>query len=872
LDHSYNPHIMQGSRYRWRALVLGVVFVLGTTHDRAQDAGAAGVWQKLRKLQTTASLLHTTAHPDDEQGGMLALVSRGLGARTTLLTLTRGEAGDNAIGSELFEALGLIRTEELRVADRYYGVDQQYFGTVTDYGFSKRLDEAFEKWGRDAALADVVRVIRTERPFVIVSRFQGSARDGHGNHQAAGVLTQEAFRAAADPKRFPEQIAEGLRPWQALKLYIGGTRAEEAWTLNIDPGRYDPALGQSYQNLARIGLGFQRSQNGGRVALQAGSAPIYFTRVDSKPEATSPKESSFFDGIDTTYAGLPRTLHAQRADAAAAEALLAPIDTEVAHALAAFSIADPSASVPALARGLAATRTAIARFSAEPDIVHVLTIKERQFRDAIFAALGIDLTAVAGPIGAAEPGGGGPAAASALPGTLGPLVAGETFRVQASFVLRSATPIGLRALELVTPAGWTSKVANPAPASRPIENRAVIQRFEVTVPADAIPTRPSATSPVRLRAEIEVDGVVVDAEAMVVRRENRAPYGDVSRELAVVPAIAIALTPAQAIVSTSTNAARKPIDLAIDLANNDANDAHGTVSLKLPADWRAEPASLPFTLAPGQRTRLTATVTAPPSVKPGAYTIDAVAAAGTRTFTDGYDTLEHRDLETRYLYRAATTRVRALDVAIAPNLTVGYVMGIGDDVPAAIRQLGATVEMLDERALATAPLARFNAIILGTRAYAVRPDLIAYNARLLEYARNGGNLIVFYNTPEFDPAKYAPFPGTLPQDAEEVSEEDAAVTIVASVSPVLTRPNKITPDDFSGWLEQRGSKFWRTWDPAYSALLESHDRDQPAQRGGWFYVRYGKGHYSYVAYALHRQLPYGVPGAYRLLANLLSLS
>jgi LmbE family N-acetylglucosaminyl deacetylase len=853
----------------WRMLAaVGVAGLLWTTGSRAQprDAGAIGVWQLLRKLQTTASLLHTTAHPDDEQGGMLALVSRGLGARTTLLTLTRGEAGDNAIGSELFEALGLVRTEELRVADRYYGVDEQYFGTVADYGFSKRLDEAFEKWGHDSALADVVRVLRVERPFVVVSRFQGNARDGHGHHQAAGVLTQEAFRAAADPKRFPEQIAEGLRPWQAMKLYIGGVRADEPWTLSIDPGRYDPALGQSYQNVARLGLAFQRSQNGGRVPLQAGSAPIYFTRLAPAPPAASQdanggKETSFFDGIDTTYAGLARTLlHREHdrdrdRDVAAAEALLAPIDVDVAQAIAAYSVSNPAAAVPALARGLTATRTAIAKLSADPDIVHVLTLKERQFCDAIIAALGIELTAITDPA------------------TRGPLVPGETFGVQSSFVLRSATPIGLRTLELLAPAGWTSKAANPAPASRPLENRAVMQRFEVAVSADAEPTRKTATPPLlRVRAEIDVDGVIVDTTSIVTRRDNRAPYGDVPRELVVVPAMAISLTPRQAIVPTTGS--HKPIDLAIDLTNNDAHDARGTVALTLPAGWRVDPASLPFTLAPGQRAHLTAAVSVPASaIKADAYTISASATstAGTRTFAEGYDTLEHRDLETRYLYRPATTRVQAVDVAIVPNLSVGYVMGIGDDVPAAIAQLGANVQLLDEHALATAPLANFNAIVLGTRAYAVRPDLIAYNARLLDYAKNGGNLIVLYNTPELDPAKYAPFPGTLPPDAEEVSEEDAAVTIVAPLSPVLTRPNKITADDFKGWIEQRGSKFWKTWDPAYTALLECHDRDQPPQRGGWLYARYGKGHYSYVAYALHRQLPAGIPGAYRLLANLLSL-
>src|SRR2546421_5665642 len=199
------------------ALVGCVLLVAAATagvEPLAQDKGAAGTWQKLRKLQTTASAMHTTAHPDDEHGGMLAMLSRGQGARVSLLTLNRGEGGDNAIGPELFDAVGLIRTEELLVADRYYGVDRQYFTSVVDYGFSKRLDEALEKWGRDTVMRDVVRIIRTERPLVMISRFQGNARDGHGNHQAAGLITQEAFKAAGDPSWFPEQLRDGLRTWQ----------------------------------------------------------------------------------------------------------------------------------------------------------------------------------------------------------------------------------------------------------------------------------------------------------------------------------------------------------------------------------------------------------------------------------------------------------------------------------------------------------------------------------------------------------------------------------------------------------------------------------------------------------------------------------
>src|SRR6266496_5890985 len=237
------------------AVLLLSLTLHATPEPLPQDKGAAGTWQRLLKLQTTASAMHTTAHPDDEHGGVLAQLSRGLGARVSLLTLNRGESGDNAIGSELFDAVGLIRTEELLMAGRYYGLDRQYFTTVIDYGFSKRLDEALEKWGKETVLRDVVAIVRMDRPFVLIARFQGNQRDGHGNHQTAGLITQDAFKAAADPRMFPEP---GESPWQVLKLYIGGVRENEDWTLRIDSGEYSPWLGDSYQNFSRVGLSFQR--------------------------------------------------------------------------------------------------------------------------------------------------------------------------------------------------------------------------------------------------------------------------------------------------------------------------------------------------------------------------------------------------------------------------------------------------------------------------------------------------------------------------------------------------------------------------------------------------------------------------------------
>src|SRR2546426_7910178 len=278
------------------AAALSCATIIHANDPLPQDRGASGTWQKLLKLRTIASVMHTTAHPDDEHGGLLAMLSRGAGARLSLLTLNRGEAGDNAIGSELFDALGLIRTEELLRADQYYGVDQQYFTTVIDYGFSKRLEEALVKWGRENVLRDVVRIIRIERPLVLIARFQGNDRDGHGNHQTAGLITQDAYRVAGDPTVFPEQIREGLRPWQPLKLYMGGVRENEDWTIRVDPAIYSPWLGDSYANFARAGLSYQRSQNGGRNDPQPGPAYGYYKPLAADVSGAA-KEAGVFDGI-----------------------------------------------------------------------------------------------------------------------------------------------------------------------------------------------------------------------------------------------------------------------------------------------------------------------------------------------------------------------------------------------------------------------------------------------------------------------------------------------------------------------------------------------------------------------------------------------
>ena len=837
----------------------------------AQDTGAAGTWQRLLKLQTTASAMHTTAHPDDEHGGVLTQLSRGQGARVSLLTLNRGESGDNAIGPELFDAVGLIRTEELLMAGRYYGLDHQYFTTAIDYGFSKRLEEALVKWGRENVLRDMVRIIRMDRPFVLIARFQGNARDGHGNHEAAGIITQEAYRSAGDPSRFPEQIRDGLRPWQPLKLYMGGVREDEDWTLRIDTGEYSAWLGESYQTFSRLGLAFQRSQNGGRVNAQAGPSIAYYKRLATAERDQREQLFRRHRHVD------PRAVQRDPSPrAAGGAALLSAIDVEVRAAIAAFSMQNPSACVPALARGLAATRKAIEALRAEPDAAFILQVKEQQFMDAINTALGIDFEAIA-----------------SVPG---PVVPGQRVSVETSLTNRGSVDIQDQGMALVAAPGWETTGAAMFDAA--LRANATWRRtLTVTVPADAAVTRPyferasiaeprytlrdasqfgrpAAAPAVSARASYRVEGVPVEIRTTVRRREPHLPYGDELRELMVVPAVAVNVTPRVAVVPTaaSASAARRLVDVRVELLNNQERGGSGQLTLRLPAGWTSTPAVAPFTFArAGERAAFRFSV-AVPSPETRDYRIEAVATIAGRSYAEGYDVIEHRDLETRYLYHPASTLVRGVDVAIAPGLKVGYVMGIGDEVPAGIAQLGASVTLLGEQDLAAGDLRQYDAIVTGTRAYAVREDLKTYNRRLLDYVQQGGNLIVLYNTQEFVPnAPTRRSRRSCRRARKKCPEEDSPVDILVPSHRAFTTPNRITKADFDGWVEQRGSKFFTEWDAAYTPMIATHDQGQAPQRGGWVTAVYGKGHYTYFAYAFHRQLPYGVPGAYRLLANLLSL-
>jgi LmbE family N-acetylglucosaminyl deacetylase len=875
----------------------------GQVREPAENRGAAAAWRALLRLRTTATVLHTTAHPDDEDAALLTWLARNQGAYTAMLTLNRGEGGANLIGPELYDALGILRTEELLAAGRYYGLDEQLFTHVADFGFSKRLDETLEHWGKDVALADVVRAIRKVRPDVIVSRFHGGPRDGHGNHQAAGLLTREAFKLAADPNAFPEQISkEFLSPWQAKKLYLS-CRENEPYTLKIDTGVYDPLLGQTYRELASVGYGMHRSQSAGQARPTPGQSFSYLRLVES----VAPKvenEKSIFDGLDTSIVGIA-------AGKPAAQEALRIVQNNVETAIRDFDARKPWLIVKHLVEGKRQLQKAIQtvlRDSMRPgnNIYRLIARKEMiDFDQAVNTALGLEMEALVDPPETTRSDG---LAASVTRETFRVATRDQRFTVTASIINRSEIPIETNSLN-VFPDSWT-RIRGPEIivtdgasnqwvnnwVKRVGPNEITSRKFQVQVPEQEKYTQPYWSRVSELRdhvyqvdwligfyrelpfippipfgsATYQIDGVKFGLTSPVMTTFIQPPFGEQRRLLNVVPAINISISPRVGVAPIG--AGTTSFNVSVSVSNNVKGATAGKVKLKLPDDWSSTPPVQDFKFASaGEAGVFTFKVSAPRVETGRDYQIQAVAEYAGREFTEGYRVIAYRDLEPRHLYAPATMDLRGVDVKVAPDLSIGYVMGVGDEVPKALEQIGVKVATLGENDLANGNLDNFDAIVIGIRATAVRADLKAYSKRLLEYAERGGNLIYQYQTQEFDAAPYGPYPYELTARAEEVSEEDAKVTTLDPSNPVFNWPNKITGADFDGWVEERGSKWMTTWDERYKPLLECHDREQPPQRGGLLYAQYGKGTFVYAAYAFYRQLPAGVQGGYRLFANIVSL-
>jgi LmbE family N-acetylglucosaminyl deacetylase len=885
-------------------LLLVAPISLSDTRPLPQDQGAIHLYQLLTKLKTTARLMQVVAHPDDEDGGMLTREARGQGAKVLLFTVTRGEGGQNKFGAESSDELGILRTLELLEADKYYGVEQR-FSRVVDFGFSKTAEETFNKWhGHDIALGDLVRAIRSFRPDVLTSRFSGTKRDGHGNHEASGVLTAEAFRAAADASRFPEQIKEGLLPWQAKKLYLGnpprmftgGNIADEDYTVKLDIGEYSSFLGMSYTQFALEGLAHQTSQGTGGIRVPPGHRYTYYKLMDSTTAKPTGHENDFFEGIDTSLVGLAGRLGNEESKVPLLKPALESIEKHVEEATKQFSLQDPSACAPPLLRGRNETAKLIEQVNdsrlssaAKETLLVSLRTKLQQFEQAANEALGIffDVTVD-------QPG--PPPAPSYFPRmeqTFSMAVPGQTFTVTARLYNRGKASITPAALTVNVPEGWTAvQIPDARIDKAPINPGDVgVVQVKITVPPDAKYTEPYFTRrdpeaetfynihddklvtepwppyPVHAVASFTADGGGSAVRAVAKVKFVDPALGQSERPLAVGPPISLLLT-TPVVVAPVGGTAKSEIE--VNVRSNVEKPVHATLRLDTPPGWKVEPASIGVDLDhDGDMNNYSFEIT-PQNLKEGTYSVTTRAEYNGKQYSEGFKVITRPDLDSFYAYRPATQNVQAVDVKIQPKLTVGYIMGAGDEIPSVLRSLGVNLSPISAQELAEGDLSRYNTIVVGIRAYDVRTDVREHNRRLLDYVNRGGTLIVQYNQSVgiFNEGRYTPYPATLSN--ARVSVEEQPVEILGSEDGIFSYPNRIAARDFDGWVQERGLYFMGQWNPQFKPLLSSNDPGEPAQKGGLLIARYGKGIYIYTGYAFFRQLPAGVPGAIRLFVNLLS--
>jgi len=889
-----------------RALACVCAFLLLTqisqsdTRPLAQDQGAVHLYQLLTKLKTTGRFMQVVAHPDDEDGGLLTMEARGRGTSTLLFTLTRGEGGQNKFGAETADELGILRTLELLQAGKYYGVEQR-FSRVIDFGFSKTAEETFNKWhGHEIALADVVRAVRTFRPDVLTSRFSGTPRDGHGHHQASAILAREAFRAAADPNKFPEQIKEGLLPWQAKKLYLGNPPrmfqglnvADEDFTVKLDPGEYSPLLGMSYSQFALEGLAHQTSQGTGGIRVPPGHRYTYYKMMDSTLPKPSGHEKDFFEGIDTSLAGLAARLGSEEARVPFLRPALRSIDKHVDEAVAAFSISNPSACAPPLLAALDELNQLTNRVSssqlssaAKENLRTELGTKIWQAEEAANEAMGIFFEATVDPPGPPP----GPSYFPRMEQTMSLAVPGQTFTLTARIYNRGKVPLKLSEMDLHQHGLNKDDVVKKEDREVPPGEMAATQ-FQVMIPDNAQYTRPYF---VRQDQEKETVYTLIDptwvtqpfapypiaVSAKFTSAGKNSEIGDVAkikfidpalgqseRPLAVGPPISVLLTSP---VIVAPVGAPKQSEVDVNVRSNNQTPVHATLRLETPQEWKVSPESIPVSLDHDGDVNNYSFQLTPENLREGTYHVTARAEFNGKQYDQGFTIITRPDLDSYYAYRPATENVQAVDVKLPPKLNIGYIMGTGDEIPSVLRGLGLNVSLITSQELAYGDLSRYDTILVGIRAQDVRTDVREQNRRLLDYVQRGGTLIQQYNQSVgiFNDGHYTPYPATMSR--ERVSVEEQPVQILAPEERVFSYPNKITDKDFDGWIQERGLYFMSDWAPEFKPLLESHDPGEPPQKGGLLLAHYGKGIYIYSAYAFSRQLPAGVPGAIRLMVNLL---
>ncbi len=812
------------------ALLFGAVGTVVGQFAPPGTGGVAALAGALKQLGANKRVLMIGAHPDDEYSDLVALFARGMGAQVAYLSLSRGEGGQNLIGPELGPELGIIRSEELLAARRIDGA-RQFFTRAYDFGYSKTLDESLRLWPRDSVLKDVLDVVRRFRPQIIVSVFSGTSRDGHGQHQVAGLVARQAFEALRDSS------------WGPVKLYRSLYFDTASATLRLDAGVLDPVEGRSYHQIAMAGRSQHRSQDQGQLEEPGPRiGRLAFIEWRDRGRGTKDGDGLFAD-VDTLLPGKAR--YAGLIDSARAQ--LNPTRPDVIAAL--------------LGRAL---RELGAADSGQQAIL----------QEALAAAAGVVIDGFADD---------------------GILIPGERVQLETSVWNAGEAAVTLDGIEVGAPAGWKVERLDPVSSSVPTGSLAT-RRFAVTVAADAprsqayflrrpltgalydwtgVPAAwrglPFEPPPVQMTVRLTIAGQPLSLSRDVVYRYRDQRIGEVRRPLFVTRPFDVAVTP-ELVVWPVDGAAGGLRHFTITVTNRMRGPAVAQIAVTTPPGWTTlRPDSLSFEREDEAKS-LAITVAPPAAVRPGVYQLKAAVLGGAGQRSDGALVLiDYPHIRPRAVVHTSTAELRAARISLPALTRVGYVRGASDRVPEALQAVGVPIELLGPDTLARGDLSRYDAIVIGSRAYETEPALVASNGRLLDYVRGGGLVIVQYQQYPFVNGGFAPYHLSIARPHDRVTDETAGVTVLDAASRAFHVPNEIGPDDWRGWVQERGLYFAHDWDPAYTPLLEMHDPGEPPLQGALLEAAVGKGTYVYTGLSFFRQLPAGVPGGYRLFANLLAL-
>ena len=796
---------------------------------------AAEIQLALQKLNVLGRVLYVAAHPDDENTNLMALWSNSSLYDTAYLCITRGDGGQNLIGPELGERLGVIRTHEL-LAGRRLDRGRQFFTRAVDFGFSKSAPETLKIWDRDKILADVVWVIRKWKPDVIVTRFSPDDDKTHGHHTASAMLTREAFQAAGDPKRFPEQLAF-VEPWKATRLawntspFFFSNRNlpfDPTGLATLDAGGFNPLLGKAFTEIAAASLSMHKSQGVGSPPRR-GARKEYFKLLEGAPIA-----SGLFDDIDTNWSRVAKS-----------EA----ITEKVKQLLATFAPADPAASVPKLLE----LRSALT----QSDDKNWFATKAGEIDALIVACLGLHIESST---------------------TNAVVTAGQQLPIKLEAINRSKVPVQL--LEVRTPvSGEKLRLDVPLP-----QDQFVAKDLSPTLPKEV-----TWTQPYWLRKPA-VGTFVVDDQKLIGLPENPPPFpievvvrvgeqdlryvvdtqhrtvdpvvGELRHALVIAPPV-FANLQNSAFVFGDEKA--KTIQVRVTASTG---AVRGQLKLEAPKGWRIEPASASVEL-PAADAESFATFTIHPPANPGEGTLRAVVTVDGRDHSFARERISYQHIGVHTLMPPAEAKIVRADIKKKGEL-IGYIPGAGDDIPQSLQQIGYNVKMLEASDITAENLKRFDAVVLGIRAYNTQDRIASWQPELLAYVQAGGVVVTQYiTTAGLKTKEIGPFP--LEISRERVTDETAEVRVLAPDHPLMNTPNKITAEDFKGWVQERGLYFSSKWDPAWQPILSCNDPGDKPLDGGQLVAKSGKGYFIYTGYSWFRQLPAGIPGAYRLFANMVSL-